>query len=214
MQAAHHWEVLADQVAKEVKYELARLDGMQDIEGIEESEATQDQETDKTPETGKSQEVTEERPPIQNRPYLERPVYVQQGDHSPFGESFEILLKSALMKQGIMVSFNPHASLRIDWGVKKIFHNTDRIKRTPGIIGAVFMVPVWVAAGDGFVTGPLQHSEVIISTCFSEDGLILTRNSAIFYVNDMDFCHYFERPLPGDGPAVQLAQKTYTVADH
>ena len=148
-------------------------------------------------------------------PFSAIPVYVQKGDNSSFGQAFEILLKTALMEKDIPVSYDEKSPYRIDWGVKKVVHHACRIERTPGIVEAILIFPLWLAAGDGFVTGPLQHYEVIISTSFSEDGISLMRDSSIFYVNDADARHYADRALPFDSPLDNhLALKTYTVSDH
>jgi hypothetical protein len=57
----------------------------------------------------------------------------------------------------------------------------------------------------GTYTGPLPHSEVIITTAITKDGELVPRSydSHTFYINDRDWHHY----------SLPLVQKTYAVVD-
>jgi hypothetical protein len=195
MQAAHHWQVLASQVAGELATSLTSGT-------ISRAEA----------------------------------VYVRADDRSPFGQAFRGFLITELTKQGFAVSpTQTHPSqAKIDWGVQLVTHQADR-KKPPILLGNTLLAGLaygiahaWdelslAAAGavtafglmpildvmQGVDTGPLPHSEIIITTMISTPQAILSRNSHIFYINDLDQRHYrsfaaLETPL---------VRKTYGVVD-
>ena len=196
MQAAHHWHVLASQVTGELTASLKGAPGRS---------------------IGS--------------------VYVQSDDRSPFGKAFRSFLMTELIKQGVSVSYNRDNPLKIDWAVQLVVHNADRMK-PPFLLANTLLAGVgygvgmaWsmlspeaagaVTAGalgpllDGLLgieTGPLPHSEVIITTMITNGGAILSRNSNAFYINDQDRQHYWSRR---DTPDMQepLVQKAYTVVN-
>ena len=174
MQAAHHWNELASEVAEEV---AAKLKGG--------SVASVDW------------------------------VYVPSNDRSPFGIAFHDLLITELMKQGIPASSNPNNPLRIEWEVQRVVHQANRSNPSfpfgwlTGGITALVASP-FVDVSPVFGTGPLSHSEVIITTQLknkSEETLL--RNSDIYYINDQDRQHYWSTA----GMEAPLVQKSYTVVN-
>jgi len=173
MQAAHHWNELASEVAEEV---AAKLKGGS-VASVEW-------------------------------------VYVPSNDRSPFGIAFHDLLITELMKQGIPVSEdNPNSPLRIEWKVQRVMHNANRsypsfpLGWLTGGITALVASP-FVDVRPVFGTGPLPHSEVIITTELKDKNKPeepLLRNADIYYINDQDWQHYWSRP---DTP-----QKSYAVVN-
>ncbi len=196
MQAAHHWNVLAKQVAGELAVGL-------------------------------------KGGPV---PSIES-VYVQSDDRSPFGKAFRSFLITELTKQGVSVSYNRDNPLKIDWAVQLVVHNADRIKppfplantllaamgygvgiawdklnsEAAGAVTAGALGPLldfWL----GTETGPLPHSEVIITTMITQRGAMLSRNSNAFYINDQDRQHYWSR-ADTQAMAKPMVQKSYTVVN-
>jgi hypothetical protein len=131
------------------------------------------------------------------------------------------------------VSPYPYDRRKICWDVQLVEHREDRIKPpfplqytlltglgfglaeawsklSPEAAGAVtaFSLGPFFDVTHGLRTGPLPHSEAIITTAITEitdRGPIWSRNSNVFYINDRDRQHYV-----GGEP---LVQKSYTVVD-
>jgi len=190
MQAAHHWQVLASQVAAELATSL----------------------------TAGYVSATEA-------------VYIQSDDRSPFGKAFRSFLITELTKQGVAVSLtqNNPSQIKIDWAVQLVMHQADR-KKPPVLLGntllaglaygvaqawdklsleaagavTVFGVMPLIDIMQGLDTGPLPHSEIIITTMISTPQVILSRNSNIFYINDQDQQHY-RSTAAIEAPLVQKA---------
>ena len=206
MQAAHHWQVLANQVAGETAAVLkGELGSMMEPIYIQSDYRTS---TDNTP--------CADRTPYKN---------------TPFAQAFNSFLITELTKQGVPISFNQDNRLQICWAVQPLVHRADRIKPpfplettllaglgfglaetwyqlSPGAAGAVtaFGVGPILDTLRGLRTGPLPHSEIIITTTITDRGVILApnaRNAYVFYINDKDWQHYWSVP---DTP-----QKSYTV---
>jgi hypothetical protein len=193
MQAAHHWEVLARQVVGEL---IANV---------------------------RAGYVSEREP-----------VYIQNRDRSPFGRAFHTFLRTELNKQNIAVSDDVNNPLQIKWTVQPVVHHADRIKppfplestlfgglayalgqawdklslEQAGAVTAFGVLPL-LDLWRGTYTGPLPHSEVIITTEIENRAAFLRRNSNIFYINDQDRQHYWLTPSI-EAPVVQ---KIYTVVN-
>jgi len=193
MQAAHHWEVLATQVVERVVAERTA-----------------------------------------GNIFASELVYVQNRDRSPFGQAFYTLLRTDLNKQGITVSPVPGPPVTIDWTVQTVVHQADRIKppfpfestlvgglaygvaqtwdklslEAAGAVTAFGLLPL-LDLWRGTYTGPLPHSEVIITTKIEKEAAFERRHSDIFYINDLDWRHY--RSIAAlEGP---LVRKAYSVVD-
>jgi hypothetical protein len=131
-------------------------------------------------------------------------VYVEDYEgRSPFNQAFRSFLITELRKQNIPVSFNPNNPLKIDWDVQLVVHKADRQNpRSIGLLGELVLgLNIWQGTHDG----PLPHSEVIVTTTITDDGLIWLRDSTVFYINDADQQHYVYWLRP-DAP-----QKTYAL---
>jgi hypothetical protein len=175
MQAAHHWQVLASEVAERV---ATRLQG--------------------------------------GSPASAGYVYVPS-DTSPFGTAFPNLLVTELRKRHISASSEKdyaNSPLRLKWDVQRVLHRANRSHPslplgwlTGGV--AVLVASPFVDVSPGLGTGPLSHSEIIITTQLIDRNsgveLELLRDNDLYYINDQDWRHY---PL---GPS--LPPKSYTVVN-
>jgi hypothetical protein len=182
MQAADHWRVLANQVAEEVGTALKN-----------------------------------------EHSFLIDPVYVQNDDstnsinapcydrtpfkNTTFAQAFHSFLITELTNQGIPISEDPNSRFHVCWTIQPIVHNAHRTKPYPSIAEAVLSIPpsVFVNIWGGIEAGSLPHSEIIITTTITDRGAIRSRNADIFYINDMDWSHYWSRSRP-DAP-----QRTYAL---
>ena len=131
-------------------------------------------------------------------------VYVEDhGYRSPFNQAFRSFLITELRKQNLAVSSNPNNLLKIDWDVQLVVHNAYR--RNPHSLGLLGDLALGLDVWQGTYGGPLPHSEVIINTTITDEGLVWLRDSAVFYINDEDQQHYV------DGLKPATPQKTYAV---
>jgi hypothetical protein len=121
MQAAHHWQVLASQVAGELAASLKGEPGL----AIDAVYIQRDESEDCEAVRG---------------PY-----------RTPFDQAFRGFLKTALSKQGIPISSNPDNPLRICWDVQLVVHNADRINPLSlGVLGELALsLDVWQGTEDG-----------------------------------------------------------------
>jgi hypothetical protein len=199
MQAAHHWEVLARKVVKE----LASRKGVSAFP-IEPVYIRSDDQSD----FGQA-----------FRGFLITELTKQRISVAQFPETCEI-----------PVSAYQNDRVKICWDVQLVWHQADRIKPpfplqytllsgmayglavawnelSTAAAGAVtaFSVGPLLDYGLGLRTGPLPHSEAIITTAITDRGEMLSHESNIFYINDRDWQHYRGREA--------LVQKSYGVVD-
>jgi hypothetical protein len=184
MQAADHWQVLASQVAEEVVAVLK-------------SEPS----------------------------FLMEPVYVRSDDRTnsinapcydrtpfkdtTFAQAFHSLLITELTNQGISIVDDRDNRFQICWTIQPVVHNANRSKPYPSLAEAILAIPpsLFVNLWQGIEAGPLPHSEIIITTTITDRGATRSRNAHIFYINDMDWPHYWSMSRP------DAQQKTYVVVD-
>jgi hypothetical protein len=199
MQAAHHWEVLARKVVEEV----ASLRGAPG--SLIEPVYIRSNDRSAFGQAFRGFLITE---------LTKQRIFV-----SPFPETCEIA-----------VSPSQHDRVKICWDVQLVWHQADRNKPplpfqytlltalgfglaeawnelSTGAAGAVtaFSLGPLLDFGLGLRTGPLPHSEAIITTAITDRGAMLSHKSNIFYINDGDWQHYRE--------AEALVQKSYGVVD-
>ena len=171
--SCHHWQVLASQVAGETAAVLKS-----ELGSIMEPIYVQSDYRTSTDDT-----ACADRTPYKN---------------TSFAQAFNSFLITALTKQGVPISFNPDNRLQICWAVQPLVHSADRIKPpfplettllaglgfglaeswyqlSPGAAGAVtaFGVGPILDTLRGLRTGPLPHSEIIITTTITDRGVIL-----------------------------------------
>jgi hypothetical protein len=199
MQAAHHWDVLARNVVEEVA-------SLRSVPGSL---------------IGPVYIRSNDRTPFGQafRGFLITELTKKHISVSPFPETCEI-----------PVSPYQNDRVTICWDVQLVWHQADRIKPplplqytllsgmayglgvawnelSTAAAGAVtaFSVGPLLDYGLGLRTGPLPHSEAIITTAITDRGATLSHKSNIFYINDRDWQHYQQ------GEA--LVQKSYGVVD-
>jgi hypothetical protein len=220
MQAADHWHVLARKVVENLMARLRPGD-------ISSTEAIYVQ------CGGFAQCVSDDRPPFKITPF-------NQAFHS-------FLITELTKQGFIAVFAphdpnDPNIRLKLDWDVQLVVHHADRTTPSlpfgntllggvgfglgeawhllsPEAAGAVtaFGVMPLIDVFQGIRTGPLPHSEVIITTRITKTETMLSHNtiikreimhshdSNVFYINDRDRQHYI-----GGEPVVQ---KSYAVVD-
>jgi hypothetical protein len=173
MQAAHHWQVLASEVAEQV---ATRFQGGS----------------------------------LASAGYVSVP-----SDTSSFGMAFPNLLVTELGKRNIPASLekdNPNSPLRLKWDVQRVVHQANRSHPSlplgwlTGSV-AVLVASPFVDVSPVLGSGPLSHSEIIITTQLIDRNSReeLLRDNDLYYINDQDSGHY---PL---GPS--LPPKSYTVVN-
>lgn len=207
MQAAHHWEILAKDFSTQVTVAMQRQSSdMLNSPGFGHATET---------ETEPSEIKNEKAPQLHNLPY----VYIQNNDRSIFGKTFRSQLITELVNLGYSISTTPKNALTVNWSVNKIYHRANRTaSATPGsttimtAIGAgiyklwdsnpVFPAAMGTAAAldliDNFgrfsTFNSVPHSEINITFSVSKNGLILSRQSGTYYINDKDSRHYSNIP--------------------
>lgn len=203
MQAAHHWHVLARKVVGE-------LASRRDVPGasIEPVYIRSDDRSD----FGQA-----------FRGFLITELTKQRISVSHFPETCGIPVE---------VPISPYQDdrVKICWDVQLVWHQADRIKPplplqytlltglgfglaeawnelSAGAAGAVTALSLGplLDFGLGHRTGPLPHSEAIITTRITGRGATPSQESNIFYINDSDRQHYFVGET--------LVQKSYGVVD-
>jgi hypothetical protein len=159
------------------------------------------------------------------RDYLERLVMVssgfrQTGDSLPFDEAFKGLLTTHLVGFGVPTVITPDdESLRIEYGVQVVSHETGRYRRTQpspvvSLAETVFAGHKTTKSGtkntgddwNAFIIN--GHYEVIITTSVLDidNNSYVFRDSSVYYINDLyNFIpppdsekKFQEEPLPVD----------------
>lgn len=220
MQAAHHWRVLASQVVGEL---ITRGELGSSIEPV------YIQNKDQSP-FGQA-----------FRSFLKTELTKQGIPVSPYENDRDTRQLPELCEpRDIPILPYQNYPLKICWHVQLVTHQADRIKPSlplqntllaglgfglaeawdklaPEAAGAVtaFSVGPLLDVFQGLRTGPLPHSEAIITTriirtetrlsqsSITQTERMLSHNSNVFYINDKDLGHYVARdPLP---------QKSYAV---
>lgn len=197
IEAAHHWEILAEDFSKQIAASL---------------------------ETENGQTVSASG--------LDKPhIYIQTNDLSPFGKAFRSNLVNELLSFGYHIAHRPDDALTLRWSVQKISHKADRrMSSFPGAFTAItalgygvykifdestaFAATITTGAvidledqfGDSVFPGHVPHTEINLIMSISDNGVLLSRQTGTYYVNEEDRCHYddiadFEgretAPLPG-----------------
>ena len=175
MQAAHHWDVLASDVANQINNQLIRSDYIDKavyIKGTCGSDA-------EPCERGQTTQFNEGFRDLLLTRLVNFGVPTSAEKHV--------------------------ADIQIDYKVQVVYHAADRLTVPPGsltVLTALVMVfrqaptelqALALAAGIDTVNsaGPRNgHYEVIISTSMVADEKYLFRTSDIYYINDKDFWHY------------------------
>jgi hypothetical protein len=200
MQAAHHWNVLADKVAGGV---AANLRG-----GSESSaKAVYVQSDDRSPfgRAFRTFLITE---------LTKQGISVSMTPETPLQIDWAVQLVSHnadRINPPLPLAFTALAGVATGVGIAWEELNTYAASGlTAGVLGLLtdFLL--------GTDYGPLPHSEVIITTMITETGdkrRILARDTTPFYINDEDRWHYSSRPdNPRTGMPV-VVQKVYTVVN-
>jgi hypothetical protein len=196
-QAAHHWNVLANEVAGAV---TANLRGGT----VSSVEAVYVQSDDRSPfgrafRTFLITELTKQGIAVSVNPdtLLKIDWAVQLVVHDTARINPPLPLANTILAG-------------LAYGVGIAWDKLDAIEAgavTAGVVGPLLDV---FLGTDSFA--PLPHSEVIITTMITRTGAILARNTTPFYINDEDRQHYWSRPDIA-GTAAPLVQKTFTVVN-
>lgn len=191
MQAAHHWHLLAQDVAGQVNQHLRGIESQLD-------------------QNNKIGEVV-----IAPRSELLNPIpaiHVQKADQTPFDDLFYDLLLTHLVNLGLQVTDDPASPLQMTYKAQVLTHG-DRKVRTfaPGTFSAIglgievarnipsttFLVASGAVAADfvdGALTGKIPESEVIITVSLKNQGQYVMRKSDIYYIHPPDAWHYDGKP--------------------
>lgn len=189
MQAAHHWDVLASDVANQINNQLIRSDYIDRAVYVKSTCGT-----DAAPcERGETTQFNEGFRDL----LLTRLVN--------FGVPTSVEKRTA--------------DIQLDYKVQVIYHAADRYTVPPGTLTALTaLISVFrhaptelqmLALAAGLDTansaGPRNgHYEVIISTSMVADEKYLFRTSDIYYVNDKDFWHYQDY---SNGKTIQMVAR-------
>ncbi len=175
MQAAHHWDVLASDVANQINNQLIRSDYIDKAVFVK-------------PTCGSDAEPCERGQSTQFNEAFR-----------------DLLLTRLVSFGVPTSSEKQVADIQIDYKVQVVYHAADRFTFPPGsltTLSALVLVfrhappelqLLALAAGIDTMNsaGPRNgHYEVIISTSMVTDEKYLFRSSDIYYINDKDFWHY------------------------
>jgi hypothetical protein len=197
MQAAHHWNVLAHEIAGGV---TASLRGG----SVSSVEAVYVQSDDRSPfgrafRTFLITELTKQGIAVSGNPntLLQIDWAVQLVAHG-----------ANRINPPLPLAFTALAGLGTGLGIA--WNELDAVAAGGLTAGVVGLLLDFLIGTDSFE--PLPHSEVIITTMITKAGTMLARNSTPFYINDQDRQHYWSRPdtLGRETPVVH---KVYTVVN-
>lgn len=186
MQASHHWDVLANDVANRINNQLIQSDYIDKAVFVKSTCGS-----DAVPcERGQTTQFNE----------AFRDLLITQLVH--FG------VPTSIEKQV--------ADIKVDYKVQVVYHAANRSTLPPGALTALSTAILVIrnapleiqslalAAGLDVMgaAGPRNgHYEVIITTSMVADGKYLFRASDIYYINDPDFWHYRENST---GKTIQM----------
>lgn len=211
LEAAHHWEVIAQDLAKQLslyleKNPLNTIGTGYVISGVS----------------------------VPNNPY----IYIQTNDRSVFGKTFRQSLVTELAKRGYPIAYKPDAALTLRWSVKKIKYKAYReMNRVPGTFTALAALGYGVhklyaassAFGAAIGTGAAMdlldqsngflrkeqapNSEINLAVTISQKGIMLARQSEIYYINAEDLNQYSNIPDFEGQEEVRPDYKSYKVVN-
>lgn len=180
MQASHHWQVLAGDLANRINNELIVTDNMSKNVSVKETCGNEATPCDPT-ETSTFSEAFRDLL-ITDLVALGIPTKQQKDD-----ETLEILYKVQIVR-----------------------HNTDRTRTLqPGVLTGLSaaivvlrdapssLVTLAIGAASDVANSNMTvsgHYEIIITTSMVSSGKYLFRASDIYYINDKDFWHYQDHP--------------------
>jgi hypothetical protein len=198
MQAAHHWNVLADKVAGGVAANLRA--------GPESSvEAVYVQSDDRSPfgRAFRTFLITD---------LTKQGIRVSVNPETPLQIDWAVQLvahNAGRINPPLPLAFTALAGVATGVGIAWEELGTYAASGlTAGVLGLLLD---FLYGTDSFA--PLPHSEVIITTMITKTGTILARNTTPFYINDEDRWHYSSRrDIPRMGAPV-VVQKVYTVVN-
>ena len=186
MQASHHWDVLASDVANQINNQLIQSDYIDKAVFVKNTCGS-----DAVPcERGQTTQFNE----------AFRDLLITRLVH--FG------VPTSIEKQV--------ADIKVDYKVQVVYHAADRPTVAPGSLTAlstailvfrnasINVQALAMAAGLDIISAASPrngHHEVIITTSMVADGKYLFRNSDIYYINDPDFWHYRDNPT---GKTIQM----------
>ena len=145
------------------------------------------------------------------------PIYLQSNDLSEFGKSFRSYLITEITKLGYPIAQSPEGAVKARWSVNKVYHNADAINPPwpgeatglsligygiyklaennssafPAILAGAVAVDLLNSTG-GFFPGKVPNTEIVLTFTVSKNEKILSRQTQAYYVNAEDFNHYSE----------------------
>lgn len=211
LQAAHHWEVLAQDFSKQLSLYL-----------------------EQNPLNTIGAGYVIPGASVPKNPY----IYIQTNDRSAFGKTFRQSLVNELTKRGYPIAYRPDEALTLRWSVQKIEYRSEReMNRVPGTFTALAALGYGVyklydqasAFGAAIGTGAFldimdqssgfiqkkyaPNSEINLAVTISQNGVLIARQSGIYYVNAEDVNrHYANIPdFEGQKEAVLPGKKFIVV---
>lgn len=192
IEAAHHWEILAKDFSKQLALYL---------------------ENNPINKIGTGYSV--EGASVSDHPY----IYIQTNDRSVFGRAFRQSLVNELTGLGYPIAYSPDEALTLRWSVQKIHYDaTRRMNTVPGTYTALAALGYGVyklygetsAFGATIATGAIldlmdqggeyifekkaPNSEINLAISISKSGILLARQSSVYYVNSEDADQYVNIP--------------------
>ncbi len=212
LEATHHWEILAEDFSKQLALYL-----------------------ENNPINKFGSGYITENESVPTKPH----IYVQTNDRSVFGKAFRQSLVNELTHLGYPISYSPDGALTLRWSVQKINHKAPlKISRMPGTFTALSALGYGVyklydgasVFGATIVTGALldvfdqggeylfekmaPRSEINLAITISHDGLLLARQSGVYYINKEDTGQYANIPDFEGRKEASLPGKTFTVVNN
>jgi hypothetical protein len=190
VQSAHHWEVMAKEVAENAKLALQNMPSPRMIEGGESFGHSMPNELKSEKDMKKSEDSELMTALVEHG---RGPIYIAEDDNSSFGRAMRNLLITELENKNIWLVSDEKYAYRLEWSVQKVHHYANRDYK-PGLLTTVFIdVPRKILVG-GDVWGERPHSEILVTFKLRHNERNLSRRSTILYVCDEDLSQYWAVP--------------------
>ncbi|MCJ7600014.1 MAG: hypothetical protein MUO63_00775 [Desulfobulbaceae bacterium] len=194
LQASEHWKAISYSVAREVQTQL-------DFISTHDTASRQDAQLEMGGEFGYIEPPGNENnltklqlaSPLDNMTLPIGnlgPVRISEADQSVFGKSLRTFLKTDFFKNNIAVSSSEKSPYSLDWEIIINKHKAERYNCNPGLVVGLLGLAKEAILGGNDLQFFKPHNEVVVTFILKDTNYILSRSSAVYYINDKDVSHY------------------------